>query len=49
MSPYLLPPLRVELALRTIFETRWDAATGAIVCEQIPRVLEMREQAARDG
>ena len=49
LRPYLLPHLRVELILRAILNTRWDAETWAIVREQVPRVLQMRAQAARDG
>jgi hypothetical protein len=45
-APYLLPHLRVELALRTILGTPRDVETWAIV---ITRVLDMRAQEARDG
>ena len=45
-----LPPhLRIELILRMILNTRWDAETWAVVREQVPRVLQMRVQAAEDG
>jgi hypothetical protein len=48
-APYLLPHVRVELLVHTIRSTTWDAATWAIVRTQIPRVLELRCQAAKDG
>jgi hypothetical protein len=47
--PFLLPHVRVELLVHTIRTTIWDAATWAIVRMQIPRVLELRNQAAKDG
>jgi hypothetical protein len=48
-APYLLPYVRVELLVHTIRSTTWDAATWPLVREQIPRVMEMREQVAKDG
>jgi hypothetical protein len=48
-APYLLPSASVELLLRTILTTRWDAVTGAPRLATAPRVLELREQAAKDG
>jgi hypothetical protein len=47
-APYLLPSASVELLLRTILTTRWDAVTGA-PRPALPGVLELREQAAKDG
>ena len=47
--PYVLPWLRVELLLRSILTTRWDAATWTIIRPEIPRLLGMRRQAAKDG
>jgi hypothetical protein len=47
--PYLLPWLRVELLLRSILTTRRDEATWVVVRLQIPRLLAMRRQVARDG
>ena len=46
--PFLLPWLRAELLLRSILTTRWDAATWAIIRRQMPRLLAMRRQAAKD-
>jgi hypothetical protein len=39
----------IELILRAILNTRRDAETWAIVREQVPRVLQVRAQAVRDG
>ena len=47
--PYLLPWLRVELLLHSILTTRWDAVRWAIIRPEIPRLLAMRRQAAKDG
>jgi hypothetical protein len=48
-SPYLLPYARVELLLHTILTTRWDAVTGPLARRQLPRVLDLRDQAAKGG
>ena len=47
--PYLLPWLRVELLLRSILKTRWDDTTWPTVRRQLPCVLELRAQVAKDG
>ena len=47
--PFLLPWLRLELILRSILTTRWDTETWTIVRRQVPRVLAMRAQVAKDG
>lgn len=45
----LLPWLRVELLLRSILTTSWDSAAWPAVRRKLPRVLELRDQAAKDG
>jgi hypothetical protein len=47
--PFLQPWLRIELLLRSILTTRWDDATWPTVRQQLPRVLRLRSQVARDG
>jgi hypothetical protein len=47
--PYLLPYVRVQLIVHTILSTRWDATTWPIVRAEVPRVLAMRAQVAREG
>jgi hypothetical protein len=47
--PYLLPHVRVQRLVHTILSTRWDSATWPIVRTQVPRMLELREQVAREG
>jgi hypothetical protein len=47
--PYLLPHVRVQRLVHTILSTRWDSATWPIVQSEMPRVLELREQVAREG
>ena len=47
--PFLLPHVRVELLLRSILTTRWDAEAWALLRPEIPWLLAMRRQAARDG
>jgi len=47
--PFLLPHVRLELLLRSILTTRWDAAAWAIIRQEVPQLLAMRRQAARDG
>ena len=48
-APYLLPYVRVLRLVHTILTTRSDAATWPIVRSQVPRVLELRDQVAREG
>jgi hypothetical protein len=47
--PYLLPYVRVQRLVHTILTTRWDAATWPIVRAHVPRVMELRDQVAREG
>ena len=47
--PYLLPWLRVELLIRTILTTQWDAETWPTIRQELPRVLKIRSRVAKDG